>query len=73
MILEYLEYVVLSNNNPSICISGIIYDENKDLVSQGHTQTSIFRKIMYTLLPDDPKKSPEEYIWTTMTSLAIRE
>jgi hypothetical protein len=28
---------------------------------------------MYTLLPDDPNKSPEESMWTTMTGLAIRE
>ena len=65
--------VVLSSNYPSISISRIIFDEIKDRVSQDQTPTSIFRKIMYTLLPEDPKKSPEESIWTTMTGLAIRE
>ena len=57
---------MLSSNYPTIFISRIIHDELKDMVAQGRTVTSIFRKLMFTLIPN-------EEIWAKVKAKSIRQ
>ena len=57
--------VILSTDFPKIVLSRLIYNELIDMVKNDRSATSIFRKLMWALVPD-------EQIWYSLKAKEIR-
>ena len=56
---------MLSKNFPKIFVKRIVFTEFNDMVQQGRSATSIFRKVLMAVIT-------EEDIWANITAKAIR-